>query len=194
MKNYVDILVSGGQNISDDEVITYIFYGLDSDYDPIVASITPRLESKYDKLTLQETQYLLQKHEQRLDRSLHYLNSNVSMSSLEQLLTLLLLSTSKRESPLQPMLPKLSLHLNNSKHSLLSLNLRICPWQIIVPILSLNLTKTASFNPTPIILSFNQPKTHREISVNTLPVLLELEVEVMEEEEPYAKSVTSLVI
>lgn len=78
MKNYVDILVSGGQNISDDEVITYIFDGLDSDYDPIVASITPRLESKYDKLTHQQTQYLLQKHEQRLDRSLHYLNSNVS--------------------------------------------------------------------------------------------------------------------
>lgn len=32
-----------------------------------------------------------------------------------------------------------------------------------------------------------------EISVNTLQVLLELEVDVMEEEEPYAKSVTNLV-
>lgn len=77
MKECAHILLSGGHNISNDEVINYMLDGLDSDYDPVIASITTRHESKYDKLTLQETQDLLQKHEIRLERSQHSLNSGV---------------------------------------------------------------------------------------------------------------------
>lgn len=79
MKNYVEILLSRGQNITDQEVINYILDGLDSQYDPIVASLATRLESKFETLTLQKAQFLVQKHELRLERAHQALNSGISL-------------------------------------------------------------------------------------------------------------------
>lgn len=69
MKEYGKMLLSGGYNITHIKIINYVLNGLDFEYDPIVASLTTRLESKFNTLTLQDVQFLLQKHEIRLERA-----------------------------------------------------------------------------------------------------------------------------
>lgn len=54
MKEYVEILLFGIRSITDDEVLSQILDGLDSDYDLVVVSLNSRIESKYDKPTLQD--------------------------------------------------------------------------------------------------------------------------------------------
>lgn len=54
MKEYIEILLFGIRSITDDEVLSQILDGLDSDYDLVVVSLNSRIESKYDKPTLQD--------------------------------------------------------------------------------------------------------------------------------------------
>lgn len=54
MKDYAKILLSGGQSVTDEEIINYILDGLDSKYDLVVASFIARLEFKFETLTLLE--------------------------------------------------------------------------------------------------------------------------------------------
>lgn len=51
MKEYSDILLSEGQNITDEKILNHILDGL------VVVMLNYRLESKFHKLTLQDAQY-----------------------------------------------------------------------------------------------------------------------------------------
>ena len=44
-KQYADLLASIGQPLSDNDIITYIFAGLPTEYDSLVTSLNTRLES-----------------------------------------------------------------------------------------------------------------------------------------------------
>lgn len=70
IKEYDDILLSRGLNITNEDILNHILDGLDSDYDPILVMLNSMLESKFDKPTLQDAQYHLQKHELRLKENL----------------------------------------------------------------------------------------------------------------------------
>lgn len=54
IKEYDDILLSRGLNITNEDILNHILDGLDSDYDPILVMLNSMLESKFDKPTLQD--------------------------------------------------------------------------------------------------------------------------------------------
>ncbi|XP_031283994.1 uncharacterized protein LOC116142726 [Pistacia vera] len=64
MSKLGDELIASGMNITDEELLLYILDGLGPKYDVVVANLT----SNNSQTTLQEAQFLLHKHEIRLER------------------------------------------------------------------------------------------------------------------------------
>ena len=62
MKTNANALITAGQQISNEELILYIFGGLGPEFDSIVVNVTSR-----DSITLLEVQFMLQTHEMRLE-------------------------------------------------------------------------------------------------------------------------------
>lgn len=84
VKSYVDSLFANGVQLTNEELIAYILDGLGPEYD--VVSV--HLSSRGDEVTLQEPQFLLHKHEIRLERynSCHVnLHENLAYVARKQL-------------------------------------------------------------------------------------------------------------
>ncbi|XP_031266567.1 uncharacterized protein LOC116124957 [Pistacia vera] len=64
MKEIAGFLTTSGVTVSDEELLLYILDGLGSEYDAMVATLT----SRSSKVFLQEAQFLLHKHEMRLEK------------------------------------------------------------------------------------------------------------------------------
>lgn len=61
MKEYVEILLFGRYNIFDNELLSHILDGFDSEYNSTIITLNSKIESKYDKSSIQDVQYLFQK-------------------------------------------------------------------------------------------------------------------------------------
>lgn len=64
MKEFAGSLTASGVNISDEELLLYVLDGLGPEYDAVVANLT----SRSGNVSLQEAQFLLHKHEMRLEK------------------------------------------------------------------------------------------------------------------------------
>lgn len=68
LKEIYDTLVAYGQQITEEELISYVIDGLGLEYKPIVAIIMTKLCSYDEKLCLVDVKLSLQKYEQRLNK------------------------------------------------------------------------------------------------------------------------------
>lgn len=79
MKEYEDILILRGHNITDEKILNHILDDLDFNYDFVVVMLNSRFESKFDKPILLDTYYHLLKHELRLKITHQTLNTSISL-------------------------------------------------------------------------------------------------------------------
>ena len=66
MKGLADDMASAGRRLEDDELISYILTGLDSDFNPVVTAVSNRVEP----ISVTELYTQLVSHEQRLEMQL----------------------------------------------------------------------------------------------------------------------------
>lgn len=72
MKNVIDALISGGQNVKERELILLILDGIRPKFDPVVVHITLKLDEGFRTIILGVAKVILQRHEQRMLKYSNY--------------------------------------------------------------------------------------------------------------------------
>lgn len=90
-----DALISNGQIVMEDELISYIIDGAGLEYDPIVVYIATKLDYPNESITLVKAKYALQKYKHRFVKNSMFLidvqGSLVNMATQVGVLTMVVL-------------------------------------------------------------------------------------------------------